>query len=180
VSESDLIIQFFVRAVSGVVALVVGTGLCYVLFIGGYLRGTENYKQRLKVYKRLYKRIEKILKYIDLLKKNARWADYFAKECDAFNSYVKSEDKLFMSPSVKTLCQDIIKAIEALPPHNYPESPGKVVDYPQPKLLNMGNRVESLRQLIEDEIEVTGFGIPPELAEFWSRMKGRWHRRGGL
>lgn len=172
VSESDLISQFFLRAVSGAVALVVGTGLCYRLFIGGYLRKLEHYKERLRVYKDLDKRSAKIVLNVDILRGKPEWIDFFSQESQAFNEYVNGEDRLFMSGALRAHCQRITRTLEELMPDQYPEPPSKV-DYPEPRLLNVDSQFKSLRRLIEDEIEATYFEVPPGVIKWWAGVKRR-------
>jgi hypothetical protein len=170
VSETDLIGHFFLRAISGAVALVAGTGLCYVLFIGGFLRRIEQYKQRLEVYKRLDKYVAEMIVTISGLRRRSELVDDFSRQTQAFNEYVNGEDRLFMSAALKRKCRNVIRASEQLMPDEYPEPPG-TVEYPEPKLLNLEDAVKAVRKTMEDEIEGTRFGVPTELVGFWSRMK---------
>lgn len=174
-SESDLVSQFFLRAVSGAVALVVGTGLCYRLFIGGYLRKLEHYKERLRVYKDLDKRSAKIVLNIEILRGKPEWIDLFSQEGQAFNEYVSGEDRLFMSGALRAHCQHITRTLEDLMPDQYPE-PSRKVDYPEARLLNVDRQFRALRKLIEDEIEATHFEVPPGLSRWWDGMKRRLSR----
>lgn len=169
-SESDLMSQFFLRAVSGAVALVVGTGLCYRLFIGGYLRKLEHYKEGLRVYKDLDKRCAKIVLTIGIIRGNPERVDLFSRECQEFNEYVNGEDRLFMSSALRDHCQRITGYFEELMPDRYPEPPD-AVGYSLERLLNMESQLKSLRKLIEDEMEASYFEVPPGLQKWWSVAK---------
>jgi hypothetical protein len=173
VSEPEqLICQFFVRAVSGAVALVVGTGLCYFLFIGGYLRRLEHYKERLRVYKDLDKRSARMIANIGILEREPEWVDRYSAKMEKFTKYINSEDRLFMSSGLKGQCQRITGTAMELPPHLYPEPPS-IVEYPAAKILKLESEFRLLRELIENEIEATRFGVPSELVKWWSGVRRR-------
>jgi hypothetical protein len=165
-----IICDFFVRAASGAAALVVGTGLCYRLFVGGYLRSLEHYKERLRVYKALDRCGAEIIRKIGILKRNPQLVDQFSKAVVEFNEYVNGEDRLFMSAVLKAYCRGIIRTLEELMPDQYPE-PSRTIEYPQDRLLNVDDQFRRLRRFIEEELEATRFGISPELIKRWSQIQ---------
>ena len=173
VSEPEqLICQFFVRAVSGAVALVVGTGLCYFLFIGGYLRRLEHYKERLRVYKDLDRRSARMIVTVGILKKEPGWVEQYGVKIEKFIKYVSGEDRLFMSAALKRQCESITRTAMELPPDLYPQPPS-IVEYPEARILKLESGFHLLRGLIEEEIEATRFGAPPELVKWWSGVRQR-------
>lgn len=172
-SETEQIIcQFFVRAVSGAVALVVGTGLCYFLFIGGFLRRLEHYKERLRVYKDLDKRSAKVALNAGILRQEPAWVSRFGQEMDAFNEYVRSEDRLFMSVALRGHCQRVTMTAEKLMPDEYPEPP-KTAVYAEERLFNLEKECKLLRAAIEDELETAHFPFPPGFVKWWAVVRGR-------
>lgn len=157
-NECDLIGQFFMRTISGAIAFIVGTGVAYALFIGPYLRKIEYFKERLRVYKDVYKRSSDFLVTINRLKKNPAWTDKFGQEGMEFTKSMDA-DKLFMSPDVMNSYGRVVEAIEELPPDQYPKPP-ELLRYPEAKVSKLEHHFRKLHEAIGHEMRATQFGAP--------------------
>lgn len=65
--------DFLLRTISGALAFVLGTGLAYLLFISPTLQKIEHYKERLRVYKELYRSAGFLIIVIDKAKSEPEW-----------------------------------------------------------------------------------------------------------
>jgi hypothetical protein len=169
----NLVIQFFLRAISGAVALVLGTGLCYFLFIGRYLRQVELYKERLRIYKDLDRHAARLISSANSLSRSpsSSWTiDSFSTDLSEFNENVVGEDRLFMTLEVQTQCHNIVTSQEDLSPPVYPPD---ALPYEGKAVRNLENEFRNLRGLIEREIASAHSGIPTKLNNWLSRVKAK-------
>jgi hypothetical protein len=175
----QLVAHFFMRTISGVLALVIGTTLSYYLVIIHYLRWLEHYKEMLRVYKELDKRCAEMSVHVEILL-DEHWDSMtpFAEKREEFVQHVKGADRLFMSSGVKRRCEEVVSSFEELSLDRYPRPPA-VARYPSSGLANVGATLRALRGLLEDEIHTTHWAVSPQVVRCWSRVKKKlsWEHR---
>jgi len=172
-----LVAQFFMRTISGVFALVLGTGLSYFLFISSFLRGLEHYKEKIRVHKELDKRCAEISSHVELLLDEHRESMApFTEKSAEFMEHVKGSDRLFMSSGVKQQCEAVVESFKELSLGRYPRPP-EIPVYPPSGLANVGAALKSLRMQLEEEIYPMHGSLGLHLADRWSRVKERLGRK---
>jgi hypothetical protein len=168
VTDCDLIAQFFLRVISGIFALVVGTGLCYFLFIGSFLRRIEIYKERLRAYKEVHEKGSDLLDTVKRLKTRPEGAELFGEKIMKFSAAFNT-DRMFMASRVVAKFNSVRKSVDELPPDTYPE-PSSPVRYSEIRLMNLEHDFEMLLEAIRGEIQSTQFGVLPDsMREFFKR-----------
>jgi hypothetical protein len=170
-SNSPNLSQILVTTITGIICFVIGTGLSYRLFIHRHVRNLEIYKERVKVYKRIDRLITRIVSSTERVMINPSRVGEFSSTLEAFNSYVKGSNRLFMPSTIHRYFFDIIQAQEQVIPSEFssPTEPQKLSDESLRHLLNV---MASIQDSLQKEIQGRPLPIPISLLGCLKRIHG--------